>query len=319
MSPSRCAAGCADPAGQSDRADGGSAPSGSPIRPPAPADRHRDRQAQSESCTSLGTLFRGRITRRLLLKAVIRQRVNVTSASIPGPEMPLYLAGAGAGGAPVLPLIGNEPLGVGAVVRGNLQHRGCRRPGRVPRFRRLRGGDVRGAARSGVSTDPTSGRSGATTIPLSPTPLVIAEGRGPMTTLRAERVRSGTMMSIRDVRLFVQVVGDGYPLVLMHGGPGADHWTMLPFRQARTGSPWSSTTIAATDARRALPLVHDLGEPDGRRRRAAPAAGVRQGPCSATHSAATWPSSTRCAILTACHISCCSIPAATAVGHGRTR
>jgi proline-specific peptidase len=39
------------------------------------------------------------------------------------------------------------------------------------------------------------------------------------------------MMSIRDVRLFVQVVGDGYPLVLMHGGPGADHWTMLPFRR----------------------------------------------------------------------------------------
>jgi proline-specific peptidase len=38
-------------------------------------------------------------------------------------------------------------------------------------------------------------------------------------------------MSIRDVRLFVQVIGDGYPLVLMHGGPGADHWTMLPFRR----------------------------------------------------------------------------------------
>jgi proline iminopeptidase len=38
-------------------------------------------------------------------------------------------------------------------------------------------------------------------------------------------------MSIRDVSLFVDVVGHGYPLVLMHGGPGGDHWTLLPFRQ----------------------------------------------------------------------------------------
>ncbi len=40
-----------------------------------------------------------------------------------------------------------------------------------------------------------------------------------------------TTMSIRDVSLFVEVVGHGYPLLLMHGGPGADHWTMLPFRR----------------------------------------------------------------------------------------
>lgn len=40
-----------------------------------------------------------------------------------------------------------------------------------------------------------------------------------------------TAMPIRDVRLFVEVVGRGYPLALMHGGPGGDHWTMLPFRQ----------------------------------------------------------------------------------------
>jgi proline iminopeptidase len=39
-----------------------------------------------------------------------------------------------------------------------------------------------------------------------------------------------TILSIRDVSLFVDVLGHGYPLVLMHGGPGADHWTMLPFR-----------------------------------------------------------------------------------------
>jgi proline-specific peptidase len=39
-----------------------------------------------------------------------------------------------------------------------------------------------------------------------------------------------TTMSIRGVSLFVKVIGDGYPLVLMHGGPGVDHTTMLPFR-----------------------------------------------------------------------------------------
>ena len=66
--------------------------------------------------TSLGSLFGGRIVRRLLLKAVVRQRVNVTTASIPGPEAPLYLAGARALEVfPVLPLIANEPLGVGAL------------------------------------------------------------------------------------------------------------------------------------------------------------------------------------------------------------
>jgi diacylglycerol O-acyltransferase len=65
---------------------------------------------------SLRTLFRGRIARRLMLKAAMRQRVNVTSASIPGPEMPLYLAGARVLEVfPVLPLIANEPLGVGAL------------------------------------------------------------------------------------------------------------------------------------------------------------------------------------------------------------
>jgi proline iminopeptidase len=51
-----------------------------------------------------------------------------------------------------------------------------------------------------------------------------------MSALRAERRRSGTM-PIRDVSLFVDVVGRGYPLVLMHGGPSADHTTMLPFRR----------------------------------------------------------------------------------------
>ena len=40
-----------------------------------------------------------------------------------------------------------------------------------------------------------------------------------------------TMMPIRDISLFVEVVGRGQPLLLMHGGPGADHWSLLPFRR----------------------------------------------------------------------------------------
>ncbi len=44
--------------------------------------------------------------------------------------------------------------------------------------------------------------------------------------------RSGArLLNIRDVSLFVEVRGQGYPLVVMHGGPSADHYTMLPFRQ----------------------------------------------------------------------------------------
>jgi pimeloyl-ACP methyl ester carboxylesterase len=36
---------------------------------------------------------------------------------------------------------------------------------------------------------------------------------------------------IRDVSLHVDVVGHGYPLLLMHGGPSADHWTLSAFRR----------------------------------------------------------------------------------------
>jgi diacylglycerol O-acyltransferase len=66
--------------------------------------------------TSLGTLIRGRFARRLMLFAVMRQRVNVMTASIPGPTVPLSLSGARVLEVfPVLPLIANEPLGVGAL------------------------------------------------------------------------------------------------------------------------------------------------------------------------------------------------------------
>ena len=38
------------------------------------------------------------------------------------------------------------------------------------------------------------------------------------------------LAKVRDASLFVEVVGEGNPLVLMHGGPGTDHWTLLPLR-----------------------------------------------------------------------------------------
>jgi len=41
------------------------------------------------------------------------------------------------------------------------------------------------------------------------------------------------LLPIRDVSLFVDIVGSGYPLALMHGGPGADHWTLEPLRPLR--------------------------------------------------------------------------------------
>jgi proline iminopeptidase len=37
-------------------------------------------------------------------------------------------------------------------------------------------------------------------------------------------------ISLRGVSLFVNVVGHGYPLLLMHGGPGLDHTTLLPLQ-----------------------------------------------------------------------------------------
>jgi proline iminopeptidase len=39
----------------------------------------------------------------------------------------------------------------------------------------------------------------------------------------------------RGVSLFVRVVGDGYPMLLMHGGLGVDHSTLLPMARASDG------------------------------------------------------------------------------------
>jgi proline iminopeptidase len=39
-----------------------------------------------------------------------------------------------------------------------------------------------------------------------------------------------TTMPVRGASLFVKVTGGGYPLALLHGGPGVDHTTLLPFQ-----------------------------------------------------------------------------------------
>jgi len=74
------------------------------------------RRRKARPRPSLGIAFRGRLVSKLLLKLVIAQRVNITTASIPGPRRPRYLAGARVlEVAPVLPLVGNQPLGIGLV------------------------------------------------------------------------------------------------------------------------------------------------------------------------------------------------------------
>ncbi len=39
-----------------------------------------------------------------------------------------------------------------------------------------------------------------------------------------------SIMSIRGIPLFVHVIGHGYPLALMHGGPGQDYTSLLPLK-----------------------------------------------------------------------------------------
>lgn len=38
------------------------------------------------------------------------------------------------------------------------------------------------------------------------------------------------MIPVRDISLFVEVMGDGYPMVFMHGGPGQDYTSLLSFK-----------------------------------------------------------------------------------------
>jgi WS/DGAT/MGAT family acyltransferase len=71
---------------------------------------------KAKSHPSVGTVLRSRIARRVLLKVLDRQPVNITTADIPGPPRPRYLAGARLLEVfPVLPLVANVSLGVGAL------------------------------------------------------------------------------------------------------------------------------------------------------------------------------------------------------------
>lgn len=66
--------------------------------------------------TNVGLLVHNRLLRRLTLMAALRQRVNVTTASIPGPPMTLHLAGARIIEVfPLIPLMADEPVGIGAL------------------------------------------------------------------------------------------------------------------------------------------------------------------------------------------------------------
>ena len=65
---------------------------------------------------SLGTMFRNRFLNAALLRLIVRQRVNLGSADLPGPEQPLYFAGARVLEVfPLLNLIGNVSFSVGAM------------------------------------------------------------------------------------------------------------------------------------------------------------------------------------------------------------
>ena len=82
----------------------------------AAADRQGDRPTEGEEPAFLGVVPHRGIAGRAFLKLVDRQRVNLTSADVPGPEVPLYFAGACLLEVfPMVPLIGKVSLAVGAM------------------------------------------------------------------------------------------------------------------------------------------------------------------------------------------------------------
>jgi diacylglycerol O-acyltransferase / wax synthase len=71
---------------------------------------------KAEVRPSLGSVFRSRLVSGLLLKRIIRQRINLTTADLPGPTDPLYFAGAQLLELfALVNLIGNVTLGVAAL------------------------------------------------------------------------------------------------------------------------------------------------------------------------------------------------------------
>jgi diacylglycerol O-acyltransferase len=65
---------------------------------------------------SLGAVFRSKLVSALMLRLIIRQRINVATADLPGPAQPLYFAGAQLLELfPMDNLVGNVSLGVAAL------------------------------------------------------------------------------------------------------------------------------------------------------------------------------------------------------------
>jgi len=74
------------------------------------------RARKARNRPAVGDLLHGPIARRVMLMLIARQRVNVTTADLPGPAAPLYLAGTRVLEVyPVLPLIGTVGLGLAAL------------------------------------------------------------------------------------------------------------------------------------------------------------------------------------------------------------
>jgi len=73
-------------------------------------------ERKARSRPSLGSLPHRGIVGRLFLRLVTRQHVNVMSADLPGPEVPLYFAGARLLEVfPMVQLLGRNSLAVGAL------------------------------------------------------------------------------------------------------------------------------------------------------------------------------------------------------------
>ena len=81
------------------------------------ADRRGYRRGKKKSRPPGSTLFRNAAIQRAFLRHAARQRLmNICIANVPGPPVPLYLAGTPLVEVfPVVPIMGNVPLGIGAL------------------------------------------------------------------------------------------------------------------------------------------------------------------------------------------------------------